>query len=387
VALLAGLALNLSSAPAQGQTTFTFGGYVKMDAMSSKFHDGPVPTTSALRDIHLPGAIPVGGDSDVFLTNDYHAKQSRFNLGTSTVAGGKQLRAFVEMDFLLAGQGDERVSNSYNPRLRHFYFAYGGWLFGQTWTTFQILDLPEDLDFAGAADGIVFNRQPQVRFTTGPWQFAIENSKTTLTPYGGGDRIDSPSAFSPDAVVRYNANGAWGNLSIAGILRQLSHEYEEGDVTRNDRAFGFGVTAGGKISVGSRDDVRFQATAGKGLGRYTALNFANGGVVDENNSVTGIESYLGFVSYRHFWSPKVRSNVNVSGILVNNDAALTGEDANRSAYSASVNVLYSPIPVLTFGVELMRGVRELESGSKGTFDRFQFSAKYAFGWSSTVKQR
>jgi len=101
------------------QTTFTFGGFVKFDAISSRFNDGSVPNTSSLRDFHLPSAIPVGGDSDVFAALDFHAKESRFNLGTLTqLSNGKTVRALFEMDFLLAGQGDERVSNSYNPRLR-----------------------------------------------------------------------------------------------------------------------------------------------------------------------------------------------------------------------------------------------------------------------------
>ena len=171
------------------QTTFKFGGYVKLDMMQSKFYNGEVAVGSPLRDFHFPADIPVGGKNEILATNDYHAKESRFNFGTETKVGDHLVTSFVEMDFLLAGQGDERVSNSYNPRLRHFYFTYRGWLFGQTWTTFQILDIPDDLDFVGAADGIIFNRQPMIRFTTGSWQFAIENSETTLDPYGGGARI------------------------------------------------------------------------------------------------------------------------------------------------------------------------------------------------------
>jgi len=167
------------------QTTFKFGGFVKLDMMNTNFHNGPVAVGSPLRDFHFPAAIPVGGTNNIFSSIDYHAKESRFNFGTETKIGDHVLKAFVEMDFLLAGQGDERVSNSFNPRMRHFYFTYSNWLFGQTWTTFQILDLPEDLDFAGAADGIIFNRQPLIRYTMGDWQFAVENAETTLDPNGG----------------------------------------------------------------------------------------------------------------------------------------------------------------------------------------------------------
>lgn len=239
------------------QTTFNFGGYVKLDMMSSKFNNGSVEVGNALRDFHFPGTIPVGNSSDVFRTIDYHAKESRFNFGTQTKIGEHELKSFIEMDFLLAGQGDERVSNSWNPRMRHFYFSYADWTFGQTWTTFQILDLPEDLDFAGAADGIIFNRQPLIRYTMGNWQFAVENAETTLDPNGGGARIFSPSAFFPDLVARFNFKIDVGNLSVAGLLRQLNHEYEEGDVTKKNSTPGYGFTFGGKIKIGQKDDLRF----------------------------------------------------------------------------------------------------------------------------------
>lgn len=367
------------------QTIFKFGGYVKLDMMSSNFHNGPVGVDSPLRNFHFPAAIPVGGTNNVFSTLDYHAKESRFNLSTESKLGDHVLKAFVEMDFLLAGQGDERVSNSFNPRMRHFYFTYAGWLFGQTWTTFQILDIPEDLDFAGAADGIIFGRQPLIRYTTGSWQFAIENAETTLDPYGGGTRIFSPSAFFPDLVARYNFGGDWGNLSIAGILRQLNHEYEDSlMVTNKESTIGYGATFGGKIIIGSQDDVRFQVSGGAGLGRYAALNYVNAAAVKEDNTLKTTNSYLGFVGYRHFWNENWRTNVNFSGISVENDASIVGGKVNKAAWSISANLLYSPAKPLTFGIELMRGNRELEDGTKGKIDRFQFSAKYAFGFGTTA---
>ena len=374
-----------SELEASAKDKFTFGGYVKLDAMSSIFHDGSVSTTSALRDFHFPGAIPVGGTNDTFTTNDYHAKESRFHLGTESRIGGRLLRSFFELDFLLAGQGDERVSNSFNPRLRHAYFSYGDWTLGQTWTTFQILDLPDDLDFAGAADGIIFNRQPQVRFRTGDFQFAIENSESTLTPYLQDSRITSGSSFSPDLVARYNLDGYWGNLALAGLFRLLNHEYDEAGATKSSSAPAFGFSCGGKIKVGQDDDLRFQISVGLGLGRYAALNFANGGVIKADNDVKAIPSLLGFVGYRHLWKKTLRSNLNISGIGVDNDTDFIAASSNRFAWSVSGNLLYSPIPEVTFGMELMRGYRELEDGTQGKFDRLQVSGIYHFSYSARGK--
>jgi hypothetical protein len=50
----------------------------------------------------------------------------------------------------------------------------------------------------------------------------------------------------------------------------------------------------------------------------------------------------------------------------------------------SVNLLYSPLKALTFGIEFMRAGRELENGITGKFDRLQFSAKYNFNFSGTI---
>jgi hypothetical protein len=168
--ILIGAIAVLAASPAAAQTTFTFKGYIKMDALHSSYNDGPVAFGSPLRDFHFPAAIPVGGDSDVFTNLDYHAKESRFALATHKKVGEKDLRAYVEMDFL-------------------------------------------------------------------------------------------------------------------------------------------------------------------------------------------------------------------------NDAEISGDAVSKTAYSASANLIYSPIPELHFGVEVMRGWREIESGAKGSFDRFQFSAKYDFGFSMTTQAK
>jgi hypothetical protein len=104
-------------------------------------------------------------------------------------------------------------------------------------------------------------------------------------------------------------------------------------------------------------------------------------VVGADQRVNSIPSFLGFVGYRHFWNDKLRTNVNISGIFANNDETLTGTGVNQSAYSFSGNLIYSPIPALSFGAELMRAYRKLESGTVGKFDRLQLSGKYDFSFS------
>jgi len=382
--VLVAVAVMASSGPLAGQTTFTFGGYVKLDVMWTNFHNGFVPETSPLRDFLVPALIPVGDETDRFVTNDFNARESRFSFGTNTEVGAKAVRTYLEIDFLLSGQGDERVSNSFNPRLRQVFFEYDGWLLGQTWTTFQILNLPEDVDFIGVPDGTIFIRQPQVRFSPGNWEFALENSKTTLLPTGGGERLVCPGSFVPDLVARYNFGGEWGYFSVAGLLRRLDHEYIEAGDRKHSAEPGYGVSVGGMFRLGERDDIRFQASGGRGLGRYAALNFVTGGIVRPNNGIDPIPSILGFVGYRHSWSPALRSNLNLSGVTADPSAPLSGGDSDKAAYSVSVNLLYSPIPDLTFGAEIMRAYRELEDGTNGRLTRLQFAGRYNFQFSAVT---
>jgi hypothetical protein len=356
--------------------TFKVGGYIKADAIYSDYSGGPVAGSSPGRDFYIPGTVPVGSEGESYL--DFTAKESRINFKTThNLDSGSQITTFIEMDFLLSGQGNERVSNSYAPRLRHAFFTYNNWLFGQTWMTFfNVGALPENLDFVGPAESTIFGRQAMVRYTMGPFQFAAENPETTITPYGGGPRIVADDGQIPDLVARYNYSGDWGSFTAAAIARELRFEDQAAGIDSNDT--GYGVSLSGKFKVGERDDFRWMASMGSGLGRYIGLNTANGAVLDAQGNLHAIDSAGIFGSYRHFWNEQWRSNLTLGYLKVDNDVALTGEGVTKEASSLHVNIIYSPVPKMDFGVEYIYADREIESGVDGDLSRFQFSAKYAY---------
>mmetsp|Transcript_69132 Transcript_69132/g.218698 ORF Transcript_69132/g.218698 Transcript_69132/m.218698 type:complete len:394 (-) Transcript_69132:36-1217(-) len=381
-ALAVSLALGISSVSMNAQadmlagTDVKFSGYIKADAMFSSYSDGTLGTQSIGRDFYLPGLTPVGG-ADEDTQFDAHIKQSRFRFTTNTKTDeGDSITGVLEFDFLVTPGGNERVSNSYVPRIRHAFISYKGWTVGQTWSTFQdVRTLPESLDFVGNTDGVAFNRQPLVKYKTGAWEFSLENSETTITPFGGGGRIVADDGAMPDAVVRYTHSADWGHLSVAGIVRQLSYD----DLgTIDDSVSSAGISINSKIKVGEKDDIRLSLSTGSGLGRYLALNTVNGAVIDANGNLETIDSTAYSIAYRHVWNSKTRSNFMFASLSVDNDVALTGVSATESTSSISANLLYSPTKAITVGGEIKQATREIESGADGDMTRVQFSLKYAF---------
>ncbi len=378
LSIVLGILLNLGlvHANALDKTNVTFSGYIKADALWSTYSDGTLGAGNLGRDFYVPGLTPVGGE-DEGVQFDAHVKQTRFRFTTDTdLANGDEVIGVLEFDFQVTPNGNERVSNSTTPRIRHGFFKYKKWLIGQTWSTFQdVRALPETLDFIGATDGTIFIRQPMLRYTDGAFEFALENPETTLTPFGGGGRIVTDDNGYPDITARYTIKQDWGHVAVAGLVRQLSYEDNGAGIDSTETSYGVSVT--GKIILG-QDDLRVMANFGSGLGRYLALNAANGAVLNAGGDLEAIDSYGFAIAYRHIWDNNWRSNFTYSLFSADNDIDLTGAGVTEETSSARANLLYSPTKALTFGGEIAIAERTLESGADGDMNRLQFSAKYAF---------
>ena len=360
---------------AEASNSYRFGGYIKLDAMLSDYSGGDLAPGSLGSQFYVPATIPVGGTSSQGPDVDMQGRETRINFRSDhLLANGDKLGTYLETDFFVSAGGNERVSNSYNPRLRHAYFTYNKWLFGPTWSTFQDVGaLAENLDFIGPSEGTTFVRQPQVRYTSGGWQFALENPETTITPFGGGDRVVSDDGSMPDVVARYTARLHNGHLSAAGLFRLLDCT----EIGIDDTEPAYGLSLSGKHGFGD-DDIRWMATVGNGTGRYLGLNTSNDAVLDSRGALEAIQQWGGFVSMRHFWNVEWRSNFTLSYLSNDNDTSLTGSDVTRDVYSVHANLLYQPAEKMTVGGEIMYAERTLESDASGDMTRLLLSAKYAF---------
>ena len=371
-------------------TSFVLTGFAKADALFTDTEHADVPA-GAGRDFYVPGATPVSGDAEDV---DFHAhvKQTRINFGTDTILeGGDKLSTRFEVDFFGSITGNERVSNTYSPVLRHAYVTWRSWLVGQTWS--NLMDpatLPEAVDFIGTTDGTTFVRQPQLRFTKGGLSLSLENPETTLSGY----RVATPAAPItaddagwPDLTARYAFKGAWGHVAVAGLLRELKYQTTSAslattgvNVPIDDSTWTGTLSASGKFIFG-KDDLRWMALYGN-LGRYVALNFANDAILDSSGNLESIDGWAGFVAYRHMWSNQWRSTLTYAMQEYDNDADLSlttnAGSPNKSSWSATANLFYSPVPKLDIGAEYRYAVRELENRTDGDLGRLQFTTKYSF---------
>ncbi|TRW50295.1 porin [Aliidiomarina halalkaliphila] len=370
---IAGSVLPISNAYAD--TQFSYGGYLKFDAMTTRTDSGSLPSGSIGRDFYIPGLTPIGGDSNTY--TDFHARETRFFFrATQKLANGETVTGYVEFDFLGTPGGDKRVTNSYSPRVRHAYIQYQNWLAGQFWSNFMdVTIIPESIDFIGNPDGIVFNRQPQLRYSTdNGWSFSVEAPETTVTPYqGGNSRITTGDTAMPDITARYQTRFDNVHLSVAGLYRQL--EYRQQGVS--DTTAGYGIAISSKIDLGPHD-LRLGVVHGDGIGRYVGINSVNDAVITDDLNLDSL-GYTGYtVSYRHVWSDQYRSNLIFSRGQFKDQRELTGIDANDHTQRIAVNLMYQVNEKLLVGAELSRANRELLSGADGNLDRFQVGVRYAF---------
>lgn len=321
------------------EDTITFGGFIKVDA---RHVDGNV----AYRDFWIGSGTKLPEDKS---QTKFFANETRFNM--KFVHG--EVTGFIEMDFY-GGGGNEIISNSSHPRLRHAFIKYKGLTAGQTWTTFMNTSaLAETADFAGPMVGEAFVRNTMFRYDYGNFSFALENPESW-----GNDGIDNtPDADPasddlPDLVGKYTFKGDWGNVTAAALVRQLSF-------TNDDTETAVGFSVAGRVKTIGKDDIRFQVHAGE-TGRYVGVTAAPD---IYNGKVESSTAYM--VAYRHFWTEDIRSSVFYGYIET--------DESDRERSQVGINLFKNYTPKLSFGLEVGQfSMDDVDADSIYT----QLSAKY-----------
>ncbi len=354
------------------------GGKVKADAIG---RIGGNQSTGA-EDLFAVAAIDTRrtrfGDDAVRI----HGRESRFNLElTKSWTPLGRARGFIEGDFF-GGGGNEIASNSDSFRLRHALIEIGPLLAGQWWSTFSDPSAyGETLDFQGAG-GQTFIRQGLVRyehtFAGGlSAALAVENPEGRVQ-FGPGAAVTSSRDTFPDIVGRVRYQGSFGHLQAAAVVTRTNAP----NALASDET-GYAGTITGRINlpaIGAKDNIRFQATYAHGATRFIQETSGVSPSVFYDPATRQAEAqktFGGYVAFQHWWTNELRSNLVYSYVRSDLPRFAAAATFKHSQYGAA-NLIWSPIPELDLGVELLYGLREDKDGATGTQTRLQSSVTYRF---------
>ena len=311
--------------------------------------------------IALTGSEDAGRKGETYL----HARTSRIGFEVTNATDLGALTAKVEGDFY----SDIGSSNGF--RLRHAYGQIGGFLAGQTWSTFMDLDSsPDVVDFNGPT-GNTSLRQPQIRYThatdLGNFIAALETKST-----GSDDGDDISRGL--DIVLRWDKTFGWGHLALRGLTTENAVKSDAISASKR----GYGVGLGGSYKITGSTALLASTSYGKGMGRF--FNESVGAVVDGGQVYLPKE--LGVVlALQQQFNDKLRGTLaygqqrTLGGEYIDH----VGGDTNRFIRSGSVGLWWSPVKDVEFGSEFMLSHRQTIDGSSGTEPRLHLVASYAFG--------
>ena len=257
------------------------------------------------------------------------AQTSRFGFETSTPTSAGSFNTRVEADFYAYGSG-----NRNRLRLRHAYGEYGGFLVGQTWSTFMDLDnLPETVDYNGAI-GAPFSRRTMLRYSYGDSKAGYKLTVAVEDPevqFGGGSAIER----LPQLVARFDQSFAWGAVNVRGLV----HEKRSVSVTKR----GYGVGIGGSFKLTDKDLLMGQYSAVEG--DIDQLYGSNGYSIAGDGSISFDKNQGLVVGYAKSFSDQWRSTV---AFGMNQGKTAQAVD-NKRLQQLFVNLIYSPIKNVELG--------------------------------------
>jgi hypothetical protein len=254
------------------------------------------------------------------------ARTSRFGITTTTPSAWGPIGLKLEGDFNAPNSFQtETFTNSVIFRLRHAYGTVGGFLAGQTWTTFiDLAAYPDVVDFNGPGT-IALVRNPMLRYTLpiGPASLTLAAENARGAQFGGA-KFQSV----PDFHANLGFSGSWGTLSLRGVSQYYRVFVGDADPLSK---WSFSGAASGSFKVGG-DTLVWQFAGGPGIGRYllnamgatvnlpssdpAAIGGNPGGFLISGSELHLVTVYGAHVGYTHVWTPEFRSNIVGAGTWI-----------------------------------------------------------------------
>ncbi|MEM7506438.1 MAG: DcaP family trimeric outer membrane transporter [Pseudomonadota bacterium] len=370
-------------------TRISFGGYVKGDFIYDVTGD------IGSDDLFVASSIGVGVPDDNRFTA--HARQSRFNVRTTTPSALGPVKTFFEGDFFGFGApGTEVFTNSFSFRIRHLYGEVGPVGAGQFWTNFMPIEAyPRTVDFQGAS-GIPFIRQGQLRLTQPLTEkftviASLENSEFSGRAVDAGD-VDGDGDVTELFSFGDTAPGALGGLDVGldvapdavlagvyrgdfGLLRGSVVGRRFGGQGSGDGTFGWGVNAAANVNLWEGAKGLASITYGDGVGRYLIDGAGLDGVVLANGDIETINALGATVQLQQQLTEDLTGAVAYGRYDVFEAFGPGDIDTLQTVHGS---LFWSPVDRVTFGAEVIWGQRENANDASDSAFRVQSSLQVNF---------
>jgi hypothetical protein len=349
----------------------------------------------------VPGTIPLNGSAAHQLHGATHitARQSQFNFDARTPTAWGELDTYIAVDFGGREMGfatQASFDNRSDPAPARMLLAYGTLgpiMAGQTLSLFFDGDAVAETVDPTASIGVMNgnnNRFPTIRYTyagagglslavaaeepitegvaNGPNQFNGASSNFDTAAAGGINRV-------PNFVVRGRMDQAWGHAALTGLVRDMELIAPN---TQRVNKVGWAVEATGHLNTFGKDTLRAQGMYGKGVGSYMSNMGQNAGLEVDSTNANGTPCTVGIVSaqlatscagvkvdfaqaigaylaYTHWWTGELRSTLNAGFEHLNHPhiitANVTQNGLDKTHIGAVLNLIWSPVPQVDFGIE------------------------------------
>ena len=259
-------------------------------------------------------------------------------------------------------------------RLRHAYGEYNGILAGQTWSNYSsFVGNTSILDFnAAAATAGRQLRNAQLRYTTGPMSFSLEEpSDSGVT--GGTQKTGTP-------VVTARLEDSQGGLSYSTAV--MAKQTSSDDGTVDDSAIGYAAFGALKVQVSDMISIQGVINYADGAGSYLYQSGMADGYMN-GNSLETIAGYGGALGVGINVGNGSSINIGTGMTEVDYDDAqadgvtgVNGEDESRQ--NAFVNYQWTPAKNVMMGVEYGYWRAETVGGNSTDANRLMYVARYSF---------
>ena len=296
-------------------------------------------------------------------------QQSRLGVKVKHASG---VAITVEGDFRGAG------NSAGSLRMRHAYGEYKGFMAGRNWSNFvSFVGNTPTLDFdslAGTAGSQ--DRTEQIRYTTGPLSFSLEDPSSQSVLGATSTRTSAPALT---ARIQDSADAL--SYSAAALVSQVTID----DGTNDDSAMGFAVFGAAKFALSDMISVQGALNFTDGANGYlwrSGSNYFGPSAYVDGNSIETIEGYGGSIGVSLALGGGRSGNLGYGTTTLDlDDAIAAGATTNAAAetnQNVMLNYMWSPVSNVMMGVEYGYFDQETVAGDSTDANRVMFAAQYSF---------